>query len=477
MNAKGHLRRSLIAAGALVLYGGGCGDGKSPAEPIVSQPGRIRVSVLASGGDLDANGFEVVVGSEGFRRPVSLAGPSAFDFAAGSHSVRLEGVAPNCSVVSTNPLTVTVVAGGIAEVVFQVECETTGIVVTTRTTGSHFPGNYQLLVNSLPSVPIPVNGSLVVGRLAPRAHTVALSVQALNCAVTSAQSITVLVENRAVTPLEFEISCEAPIRLESIAYTVISPIRPQTYGIGLVKPDGTGAYEVATGHSPAWAPDGTKLVFSTTECDEYYYDHCAGGLVIVDPETRELTVPSGGEYGHDPAWSPRGDAIAFTQCCDYGNTSRLYVLPLGPSHGGTAIPIVMPSLLSAQYPAWSPDGQRLAFSCKMFRDNFDICVINADGSGLDRLTSDTTQQMHPAWRPDGGAIAFTIYGGTTPELGTIAATGGAVTAITSGEKPAWSRDGTKLLFQRGLYLFIADADGSNVTQLMPGPGNDPAWRP
>ena len=52
--------------------------------------------------------------------------------------------------------------------------------------------------------------------------------------------------------------------------------------------------------------------------------------------------------------------------------------------------------------AWSPDGQEIAFSS----NRGDIYVMNADGSGVDRLTDNYTGDYEPAWSPDGRKIAF-----------------------------------------------------------------------
>jgi Tol biopolymer transport system component len=69
--------------------------------------------------------------------------------------------------------------------------------------------------------------------------------------------------------------------------------------------------------------------------------------------------------------------------------------------------IHLTSHLQDQLPAWSPDGQRIAFASDRTSTNMDIFVINTDGTGLTQLTSDQAMDNFPTWSPDGQYIAFT----------------------------------------------------------------------
>jgi Tol biopolymer transport system component len=57
-------------------------------------------------------------------------------------------------------------------------------------------------------------------------------------------------------------------------------------------------------------------------------------------------------------------------------------------------------------PVYSPDGMKLAFISTHDGDP-EIFVMNADGTGLKKLTDNTNVDAAPSWSPDGGKIVFT----------------------------------------------------------------------
>jgi Tol biopolymer transport system component len=83
------------------------------------------------------------------------------------------------------------------------------------------------------------------------------------------------------------------------------------------------------------------------------------------------------------------------------------------------------------WPAWSPDGTRLAFvSLRDF--NVEIYVANADGSGETRLTDDPALNRGPAWSPDATRIAFESFREGKSEVYVVNADGSGLTPLTNG---------------------------------------------
>jgi Tol biopolymer transport system component len=143
-------------------------------------------------------------------------------------------------------------------------------------------------------------------------------------------------------------------------------------------------------------------------------------------------------------------------------------------------------------PAWSPDGSRIAFFGRFDDGPWHIYTINADGSGLETLTSGSRFDRNPNWSPDGTKIVF-VRGGQSSEPAENeihvldVATGEVSEPLTSNEvqdgNPVWSPDGTEIAFYRargeGYRLWLMNADGSDQVDLMRGwvgANLDPMWR-
>ena len=456
------------------VLGASCTDG--PSAP---SSGTVRVAVRTSGGDLDFDGYEVVV--DPARRAVDVNGNTEFRFiGVGEHDVVLQGVADNCSVVGTSTRSVAVARNTVITVAFDVNCATTGIAVTTEATGVNIPDSVDVVFGDGSSGPIAANGVTLMSRLRPGTYKVTLAIRGSNCSAVGGNEVTVDVASRSVTPVRFELACTAPVRTAKIVFAVDTTNRgaPETL-IEVVNPDGSGARTIGRGRAPSWSPDGTRVAFSDARCganDDGGYG-CFGGLIVADPELGSLTRPPSGEQGFSPSWAPVRDTVAFVGCCDLAlEPTRLFVAGLGES---PARELALPAGLQISHPVWSPDGRRIAFTCAGAGalpgdlPNGDLCVIDADGSNFRRLTETPSSESDPAWSPDGSRIAFTLGSG----VAVLQLSDGVVTQLVVGREPAWSPDGSTLVYAGIGGLFTIQADGSNRQRLTRGAHRTPAWRP
>ncbi len=161
-------------------------------------------------------------------------------------------------------------------------------------------------------------------------------------------------------------------------------------------------------------------------------------------------------------------------------------LSVGQAGTGYTLSASATGLTSATSPAFDVvvlGPGRIAFVSNRDGSN-DIYSMNADGSGVVRLTFHLASGGEPAWSPDAGKIAFangiSIYA--------MNADGSGVTALADSVRyPAWSADGTSIAGSRGIRvcriacginyarIFVMNLDGSGLVILTSG--TTPAWSP
>ena len=149
-----------------------------------------------------------------------------------------------------------------------------------------------------------------------------------------------------------------------------------------------------------------------------------------------------------PAWSFDGQHIAFSSNRD-GNF-EIYVMDSDGSDGSNPRRLT-DNLASDRHPAWSPDGQHIAFSSNRDgNNNNDIYVMGSDGSAPRRLTDNLASDEFPAWSSDGQHIAFSSSRDGNYEIYVMGSDGSAPRRLTdnlaSDRHPAWSPDGRHIAF-------------------------------
>ena len=179
-------------------------------------------------------------------------------------------------------------------------------------------------------------------------------------------------------------------------------------------------------------------------------------------------------------WSPDGQKIAFAAIVVQPDrlTSDVYVMNADGS--GKARLTSDPSGEGGL--AWSPDGQKIAFARGGAGGNSEIYVMNVDGSEQRRLTSEAWGG-ELAWSPRGNKIAFVSRRDGNAEIYLMNADGSGLRRLTRNtvgdRNPVWSPDGRRIAFENNWQVNVMNADGSRQRRLTRNGGRNfvPAWSP
>lgn len=202
--------------------------------------------------------------------------------------------------------------------------------------------------------------------------------------------------------------------------------------------------------SPAWSPDGHRLVFERAFGP--IIEDTAAGLDLVtanaDGTNEQLlrrfrSLEADGREPHDAQWSPDGTRIAVNVLNTRArprNGSAIYVLDAD----GSDFRKVTPIRLNAGSPDWAPNGRRIAFNSSYEgQAAVEIYTVRSDGSGLKRVRREPKDSFsfEPVWSPNGKRIAFAhATSETVPHIWTMTRNGKQLRQVTRGSKPDFRPD-------------------------------------
>ena len=186
-----------------------------------------------------------------------------------------------------------------------------------------------------------------------------------------------------------------------------------------------------TNSSPAWSPDGSQIAFMSSQLGDPQ-------MFVADSDGSHLhRITFAAGVSTSPVWNPKtGKQIIFVS--DRGGEPVLY---LANSDGTDVQKLDMPDMGYVIDPAWSPNGQLVAFSWRRPSGNFDIYVMDIVSRALVELTRDAGRNERPSWAPDGRHIVFESTRGGTRQIWSMLADGSQPRQLTTqaqNESPNWS---------------------------------------
>jgi TolB protein len=219
--------------------------------------------------------------------------------------------------------------------------------------------------------------------------------------------------------------------------------------------------------APSWAPGGRIAFFTVRDFAPASGDEAPPPAEVYTSNadgTSPARLTRDRRIQTDPEWSPDGTTITYSQWCAVRGQPGVFDLGVAAMNAdGTHRRVILPCQARRDIASfnWSPDGTRLVLEIATGRPSgrtprtrqSDLAIVNADGSGLRRLTRTAALETNPVWSPDGQLIAFTSDRASTArrqerngrafDLYTMRADGTAIRRLTSNGAgdlhPDWQR--------------------------------------
>jgi len=249
--------------------------------------------------------------------------------------------------------------------------------------------------------------------------------------------------------------------------------RPNSRPIKIVQLTSLRGFEFA----PSFSPDGTQIVFTagqiayaTPETDNNDYAQIYL-KAIGDERVVRLTEPPASSS--QPQWSPDGATIAYNHWAQVGTEKYERAIFLMTPLGGAKRKLREISGSWDGISSWSADSQLLAYDDKPIGERSGIFLVPISGNPVRRLTTAPEDMFDgcPAFSPDGQQIAFvrnTDDGGKAV-IYVVSLSGGEPRRVTSFDeigRLGWTGDGKRIIFTAyGFGLYSVPAIGGQPERL------------
>jgi Tol biopolymer transport system component len=228
-----------------------------------------------------------------------------------------------------------------------------------------------------------------------------------------------------------------------------------------------------------WSPNGRHVVFTRF-----------GKGPATSSGSREAGPGFGGSPLGQPATKHPGGRPTALPSRSIGLAKTVRQMSSSSMPGGRLLPDSRPTRSATTSVAGLRRERRSPSTGACSTPQFDIWVVNVDGSGEMQLTDDPGDEFSPVFSPDAARIAFMRRLGDQWDIFVMNADGTNVTRLTDDPLddafPQWSPQGERILFSRGrlegtprLDVVVMNADGSQERLLIDHPADDfsPTWSP